>query len=101
MKANRPLFEVKKNETYTITEEMKFVLNSFFHELDRQMILHIRLVNAEALGLLKNKDVEYHQKRCVEFVQARIKVLLKDHSEFKQEILDFAQSKIRMLEFKI
>lgn len=100
MKTNRPLF-IKKNEKYEITEEMKMVLNAFFHELDRQMILHIRLVNAEALGIIKNKDMKYHQKRCVEFVQARIKILLKDHSEFREEIKDFAQSKIRMLEFKI
>lgn len=101
MKTNRPLFKVGKNGKNEIAEETKMVLNAFFHELDRQMILHIRLVNAEALGLIKNKDMKYHQKRCVEFVQARIKTLLKDHGEFKEEIKDFAQSKIRMLEFKI
>jgi glyoxylate carboligase len=65
------------------------------------MIVYTRLVNAEALGLIRQSRAEFHQKKCVDLVHEFIKALLKDHSEFKEEIKDYAQAKIRTVEFKI
>ena len=76
-------------------------MDAFFQELDRQMIVNTRLVNAEALGLIRSSKARFHQKKCVEFVHEFIKKLLNDHKEFKEEIKEYAQSQLRTVQFKI
>ena len=97
-KDKKPLFT--KNKTIR-TKDLKMWLDAYFHELDRQMIVHTRLVNAEALGLIRSNRSRFHQKKCVEFVQEYIKKLLSDHKEFKEEIQEYAQSQLRTVQFKI
>jgi len=94
----KPLFNKKKNVR---TKEIKMMLDAYFHELDRQMIVCTRLVNAEALGLILSSRSRKHQKKCVDFVHEFIKKLLSDHKEFKEEIKEYAQSQIRTVQFKI
>jgi len=98
---NKPLFKVDKNKKLKIGKNQKRDLDGFFHELDRQMIVYIRLVNAQALGLITPDKARQYQKICVEFVQERIKALLEDHKKFKEEIKEYAQSQLRMVQFKI
>jgi len=100
LKNNRPLFKISKNKKI-ILKNKKEVLDAFFHELDRQMIVHTRLVNAEALGLILSTRSKLYQKDCIKLVQDFIKVLLKDHKEFKEEIKEYAQSILRTVQFKI
>jgi len=97
-KDRKPLFNMKKKIR---TKDLKLMLDAYFHELDRQMIVHTRLVNAEALGLIRSNRSRFHQKECVEFVQEYIKKLLSDHKEFKEEIKEYAQSQLRTVQFKI
>jgi len=94
----KPLFNKKKNVR---TKEIKMMLDAYFHELDRQMIVCTRLVNAEALGLILSSRSRKHQKKCVDFVHEFIKKLLSDHKEFKEEIKEYAQSQVRTVQFKI
>ncbi len=94
----KPLFNKKKNIR---TKEIKRMLDAYFHELDRQMIVCIRLVNAEALGLITSSTAKTHQKKCIDFVHEYIKKLLRDHKEFKDEIKEYAQSQVRTVQFKI
>ena len=94
----KPLFNKKKNVR---TKEIKMMLDAYFHELDIQMIVCIRLVNAEALGLILSSRSRKHQKKCVDFVHEFIKKLLSDHKEFKEEIKEYAQSQVRTVQFKI
>ena len=94
----KPLF-TKKNKVRT--KNLKLYLDAFFHELDRQMIVCTRLVNAEALGLIRSSKSRMHQKKCIEFVHEFIKKLLNDHKEFKEEIKEYAQSQLRTVQFKI
>jgi len=94
----KPLFNKKKRVR---TKEMKSYLDFFFLELDRQMIVCTRLVNAEALGLIRSSMSKKHQKKCVNFVHEFIKRLLNDHKEFKEEIKEYAQSQLRTVQFKI
>jgi len=101
LKDRKPLFTVTKKKKINIRKNKKDILDAFFHELDRQMIVNIRLVNAEALGLIRSNQSRFHQKECVEFVQEYIKKLLSDHKEFKEEIKEYAQSQLRTVQFKI
>ena len=94
----KPLFTKNKKIR---TKNLKFVLDSFFHELDRQMIVCTRLVNAEALGLIRSSRSKFHQQECIEFVHEFLKSLLKDHEEFKEEIKEYVQSQLRTVQFKI
>jgi len=96
--SKKPLFNKKKNVR---TKEIKNMLDAYFHQLDRQMIVHTRLVNADALGLIRSSKARFHQKQCVEFVHEFIKKLLSDHKEFKDEIKEYAQSQVRTVKFKI
>jgi len=82
-KDRKPLFTKKRKVR---TKNLKAMLDAYFHELDRQMIVCIRLVNAEALGLIRPSKSRFHQKKCIEFVHEFIKKLLRDHKEFKDEI---------------
>jgi len=100
LKDRKPLFTSTKNKRVR-TKDHKEVLNAFFNELDRQMIVHTRLVNAEALGLIRSSNARLHQKKCIEFVHEFIKKLLQDHKEFKEEIKEYAQSILRTVQFKI
>ena len=77
------------------------MLDAYFHELDRQMIVCIRFVNAEALGLITSARARAIQHECIEFVKEYIKKLLNDHKEFKDEIKEYAQSQLRTVQFKI
>ena len=61
----------------------------------------IRLVNAEALGLITSTRAKTHQKKCIDFVHEYIKKLVNDHKEFKEEIKEYAQSQLRTVQFKI
>jgi len=96
-KDRKPLF--RKNKVRT--KDLKYMLDAYFHELDRQMIVCTRLVNAEALGLILPSRSRKHQKKCVEFVHEFVKKLLRDHKEFKEEIKEYAQSQLRTVQFKI
>jgi len=100
-KDNKPLFRVRLNKPFKIKKDQKIMLDAYFHELDREMIVHTRLVNAEALGLILPSKSKKHQKKCVEFVHEFIKKLLNDHKEFKEEIKEYAQSQLRTVQFKI
>jgi len=97
-KDKKPLFTKKKKIR---TKDLKMWLDAYFHELDRQMIVCIRLVNAEALGLITSTRSKTHQKKCIDFVNEYIKKLLNDHKEFKDEIKEYAQSQLRTVQFKI
>ena len=97
-KDRKPLFNKKKKIR---TKDLKLMLDAYFHELDRQMIVHTRLVNAEALGLIRSNRSRFHQKKCVDFVQEFIHKLLNDHKQFKEEIKEYAQSQLRTVQFKI
>jgi len=97
-KDRKPLFNKKKKIR---TKNLKGILDAFFNELDRQMIVHTRLVNAEALGLVRPALAQFHQKKCVEFVHEYIKKLLNDHKKFREEIKEYAQSQLRTVQFKI
>ena len=65
------------------------------------MVVCTRLVNAEALGLIRSSKAIFHQRQCIEFVHEFIKKLLSDHKEFKEEIKEYAQSQVRTVQFKI
>ena len=101
LKDNKPLFRIHRNKPFKIKKNQKMYLDAFFQELDRQMIVHTRLVNAEALGLIRSSRAIHHQKKCVEFVHEFIKRLLYDHREFREEIKEYAQSLLRTVQFKI
>ena len=94
----KPLFNKKKNVR---TKEIKMMFNAYFYELDKQMIVCTRLVNAEALGLILSGRSRKHQIKCIDFVHEFIKKLLLDHKEFKEEIKEYAQSQVRTVQFKI
>jgi len=100
-KDNKPLFRVRMNKPFKIKKEIKMWLDAFFHELDRQMIVCTRVVNAEALGLITSTRSRKVQKECIDLVQNFIKKLLNDHKEFKDEIKEYAQSQLRTVQFKI
>lgn len=97
-KDSKPIFNKKKKIR---TKNLKVYLDAYFRELDRQMIVCTRLVNAEALGLILSSRSRKHQKKCVEFVHEFIKKLLNEHKEFKEEIKEYAQSQLRTVQFKI
>ena len=89
------------NKPFKIKKDQKMYLDAIFHELDRQMIVCIRLVNANALGLITSTRARTHQKECIDLVHDFIKKLLNDHKEFKEEIKEYAQSQLRTVQFKI
>jgi len=97
-KDRKPLFTKNKKVR---TKYLKEYLDDFFHELDRQMIVCTRVVNAEALGLITSTRSKKIQQECIEFVKEYIKKLLTDHKEFKDEIREYAQSQLRTVQFKI
>jgi len=97
-KDRKPLF--RKNKKIR-TKDLKGLLDAYFHELDRQMIVCIRFVNAEALGLITSGRARTIQHECIEFVKEYVKKLLNDHKEFKEEIKEYAQSQLRTVQFKI
>ena len=101
LKDNKPLFKINKRKPAYIKKQQKMILNAYFHELDRQMIVCTRLVNANALGLIRSSKAKFHQKQCMEFVHEYIKKLLSEHKEFKDEIIEYAQSQVRTVKFKI
>jgi len=101
LKNNKPLFRIHKRKPPYIKKQQKMGLNAYFHELDRQMIVCTRLVNANALGLIRTSKAKFHQKQCMEFVHEYIKKLLSEHKEFKDEIIEYAQSQVRTVKFKI
>ncbi len=101
LRETKPLFKITKKKKIRITKNRKLYLNAFFHELDRQMIMCIRFVNAEALGLIKKAQAESVQYQCIDFVKEYIKQLVNDHKEFKEEIKEYAQSQLRTVQFKI
>jgi len=101
LKENKPLFRVHPKKPFKIKKIQKMYLNAFFHELDRQMIVSIRLVNAEALGLIRSNMSKKYQKKCTEFVYEFIQKVLQDHKEFKDEIKEYAQSQVRTVQYKI
>ena len=100
LKDRKPLFNVTKNKN-SIRKNKKEILDAFFQELDRQLIVHTRLVNAEALGLIRSSRAKFHQKKCIDLVHEYIKKLVNDHKEFKEEIKEYAQSQLRTVQFKI
>ena len=100
MKDNKPLFKIRKKKK-SLSKDNKTAIDAFFHELDRQMIVCTRLVNAEALGLILSSRSRKYQKKCIDFVQEQIKKLLNEHKEFKEEIKEYAQSQLRTVQFKI
>jgi len=100
LKDRKPLFNVNKNKN-SIRKNKKEILDAFFQELDRQLIVHTRLVNAEALGLIRSSRAKFHQKKCIDLVHEFIKALLRDHKEFKEEIKEYTQSQLRTVQFKI
>ena len=55
----KPLFNKKKKIR---TKNLKFMLDAYFQELDRQMIVNTRLVNAEALGLIRSSRQDFIRK---------------------------------------
>ncbi len=97
-KNRKPLF--RKNKKIR-TKDLKYMLDAYFHELDTQMIVCIRFVNAEALGLITSRRARTIQHECIEFVKEYVKKLLNDHKEFKEEIKEYAQSQLRTVQFKI
>ncbi len=97
-KDNKPLFTKNKKIR---TKDLKMWLDAYFHELDRQMIVCIRVVNAEALGLITSAKARTIQQECIEFVKEYVQKLLNDHKEFKEEIKEYAQSQLRTVQFKI
>jgi len=97
-KDRKPLFTKKKKVR---TKNLKGMLDAYFQELDRQMIVCIRFVNAEALGLITSARSRTIQHECIEFVKEYVKKLLNDHKEFKEEIKEYAQSQLRTVQFKI
>jgi len=97
-KDRKPLFTKNKKIR---TKDLKFMLDAYFHELDRQMIVCIRFVNAEALDLITSARARTIQHECIEFVKEYIKKLVNDHKEFKEEIKEYAQSQLRTVQFKI
>jgi len=97
-KDRKPLF--RKNKKIR-TKDLKGKLDAYFQELDRQMIVCIRFVNAEALGLITSGRARTIQNECIEFVKEYVKKLLNDHKEFKEEIKEYAQSQLRTVQFKI
>jgi len=101
LRDNKPLFRVRMNKPFKIKKDQKMMLDAIFHELDRQMIVCIRLVNANALGLITSIRARTHQKECIDLVHDFIKKLLNDHKEFKDEIKEYAQSQLRTVQFKI
>jgi len=101
LKERKPLFTVTKKKKINVRKNKKVALDAFFHELDREMIVCIRLVNAEALGLVSSRNSRHNQKKCIDLVQEYIKKLLSDHKEFKEEIKEYAQSQLRTVQFKI
>jgi len=100
LKENKPLFKIRKKKK-SLSKENKEALDTLFHELDGQMIVHTRLVNAEAFGLIRSSRAKFHQKESVNLVREFIKKLLSDHKEFKEEIKEYAQSQLRTVQFKI
>ena len=101
LKDNKPLFRIHRDKPFKIKKQQKMILNGFFHELDRQMIVCTRVVNAEALGLIRSSKAKSIQKKCIDLVSRSIKTLLADHKEFKEEIKEYAQSQLRTVQFKI
>jgi len=97
-KDRKPLFTKNKKIR---TKDLKMWLDAYFHELDRQMIVCIRFVNAEALDLITSARARTIQQECIEFVKEYVKKLLNDHKEFKDEIKEYAQSQLRTVQFKI
>ncbi len=97
-KDRKPLFTKNKKVR---TKYLKDYLDDFFRELDRQMIVCTRVVNAEALGLITTARARAIQHECIEFVKEYVKKLLNDHKEFKDEIKEYAQSQLRTVQFKI
>jgi len=94
----KPLFTKNKKVR---NKNIKGMLDAYFHELDRQMIVCIRFVNAEALGLITSARARAIQQECIEFVKEYVKKLVNDHKEFKEEIQEYAQSQLRTVQFKI
>jgi len=94
----KPLFTKNKKVR---NKNIKGMLDAYFRELDRQMIVCIRFVNAEALGLITSARARAIQQECIEFVKEYVKKLLNDHKEFKDEIKEYAQSQLRTVQFKI
>ena len=91
----------KINDHFEIKDKIKPALDAFFHQLDRLMIVHTRLAYAENLGLITPYKAKQYQKICRETFQKLVERLTEEHKEFKNEIIEYAQSKVKTITFKV
>jgi hypothetical protein len=91
----------KIENRFEIKDNLKPALDAFFHQLDRLMIVHTRLAYAENLGLTTPYKARQYQKICMETFQELVGRLTEEHKEFKNEIIEYAQSKVKTITFKV
>ena len=91
----------KINKHFEIKDKIKPALDAFLHQLDRLMIVHTRLAYAENLGLITPYKAKQYQKICMETFQELVERLTEEHKEFKNEIIEYAQSKVKIITFKV
>src|SRR3989338_5295365 len=91
----------KIKDHFEIKDQIKPALDAFFHQLDRLMIVHTRLAYAENLGLTTPYKARQYQKICMETFQELVERLTEEHKEFKNEIIEYAQSKVKNITFKV
>ena len=91
----------KIKEHFEIKDKIKPVLDAFLHQLDRLMIVHTRLAYAENLGLTTPYKAKQYQNICMETFQEFMGRLTEEHKEFKNEIIEYAQSKVKTITFKV
>jgi hypothetical protein len=101
LKTQRPLFRVTKKKVAKIKRNAKMDLDMLLHELDRFLIVHSRLVYAQSLGLIRSGRAKVLQNDCITTFHQVLNRLFRDHGQFKKEILEYAQSQIKTLQFKI
>lgn len=65
------------------------------------MIVHTRLAYAENLGLTTPYKARQYQKICRDTFQELMERLTEEHKEFKKEIIEYAQSKVKTITFKV
>jgi hypothetical protein len=91
----------KRKDHFEIKDKIKPVLDIFFQQLDRLMIVHTRLAYAENLGLTTPYKARQYQKICRDAFQELMERLTEEHKEFKNEIIEYAQSKVKTITFKV
>jgi hypothetical protein len=100
LKKHSPICKKIENH-FEIKYKLKPALDAFFHQLDRLMIVHTRLAYAENLGLTTSYKAKQYQKICMETFQELVERLTKEHKEFKKEIIEYAQSKVKTITFTV